>query len=189
MPNVSAGLQNPFVRAVLASSSARGHASPFAPRSGSVSDDDMFQQTAPRTSDQGPAIDAPRATPAGYGDSDSSGLYGGTVTPIARIPTPGPHSSNHDPDEWQDPNRPMDNMNTHPTWSYYRRDDRPPYLNFGYWKTDEPDWEYSTDGGKNWHDVEPGRENFDYGLAPPIFSNGNDNPSGYIFQKKRPPGV
>src|ERR1051326_3427342 len=114
MPNVSAGL-HPFVRAVLASSSARGDTSPFAPRRGSASEDGRFHLAAPRTSDQGPAIDAPRTTPAGYGDSDSSGLYGGTVTPIARIPTPGPHSSDHHPDEWQDPNRPMDNKNMHPT--------------------------------------------------------------------------
>jgi len=153
MPDTSGPLESPFVRAAL----------------NSLAPSDQ-QRAANHTS---------ATTPDVYPDDgrSSSGLYGGVLTPVARVPTPGTHTEDHHPDSVQGSGIPR--YETHPEWSKYDRIELPDSLGaIGFWSTKQDGWEYSVDGGQTWHPVPVEGKDLPIQGTP----NDNDNPRSVIFR-------
>lgn len=163
MPDASGPFESPFVRAAFASLAA--------------------SQAQERATDQ--SIASTGATYPGGGRSRGS-LYGGVLTPIVRVETPGNHSKDHNPDTVLGSGDPK--YEIHPEWSGYDREELPGgglVSAFGTWSTKQKGWEYSSDGGHTWKPLHSEDEDLKAVKPQDLFKlqpNDNDNPKGYIFR-------
>jgi hypothetical protein len=179
MPDMSGPLQSPFVRAAMASLAAsyarRGEPSPFAPQSGFGNNDTSQEESVPSANAEdarspmpdmsGPlespffraamALSSVQQQPANklidtvYADDSRSNDPYGLLTPIARVPTPGRHTRDHDPDSVLGSGDPR--YEIHPPWSGYNREELPGgglVPAFGTWTMKQEGWLYSSDGGR-----------------------------------------